>query len=39
MERLGLQQEPTTPEALVARIKKETATWAAIIKDADIRLQ
>ena len=39
MKRLGLQQEPTTPEALVARIKKETATWAAIIKDADIRLQ
>ena len=39
MERLGLQQESTTPEALVARIKKETATWAAIIKDAGIRLQ
>ena len=39
MERLGLQQEPTTPEELVARIKKETATWAAIIKDAGIRLQ
>lgn len=39
MERLGLQQEPTTPEELVARIKKEKATWAAIIKDAGIRLQ
>jgi len=39
MERLGLQQEPTTPEELVARIKKETATWAAIIKDAGIRVQ
>ena len=39
MERLGLQQEPTTPEELVARIRKETATWAAIIKDAGIRLQ
>ena len=39
MERLGLQQELTTPEELVARIKKETATWAAIIKDAGIRLQ
>jgi tripartite-type tricarboxylate transporter receptor subunit TctC len=39
MERLGLQQEPTTPEELVARIKKETAKWAAIIKDAGIRLR
>ncbi|MGZ5738508.1 MAG: tripartite tricarboxylate transporter substrate binding protein, partial [Burkholderiales bacterium] len=39
MERLGLQQEPTTPEALVARIRKETATWSAIIKDAGIRLE
>jgi tripartite-type tricarboxylate transporter receptor subunit TctC len=39
MERLGLEQEPTSPEELVARIKKETATWAAIIKDAGIRVQ
>jgi tripartite-type tricarboxylate transporter receptor subunit TctC len=39
MERLGLEQEPTTPEELVARIKKETATWTAIIKDAGIRVQ
>jgi tripartite-type tricarboxylate transporter receptor subunit TctC len=39
MERLGLQQEPTTPKELVARIRKETAKWAAIIKDAGIRLQ
>ena len=39
MERLGLQQDPSTPEALVARIKKETATWSAIIKDAGIRIQ
>jgi tripartite-type tricarboxylate transporter receptor subunit TctC len=39
MERLGLQQDPSTPEELRARIKKETATWAAIIKDAGIRLQ
>ena len=39
MERLGLQQDPSTPERLVARIKKETATWAAIIKEAGIRLQ
>jgi tripartite-type tricarboxylate transporter receptor subunit TctC len=39
MERLGLQQDPSTPQALVARIKKETATWSAIIKDAGIRIQ
>ena len=39
MERLGLQQEPATPEALVARIRKETALWGAIIKDAGIRLE
>jgi tripartite-type tricarboxylate transporter receptor subunit TctC len=39
MERLGLQQDPSTPEALRARIRKETATWAAIIKEAGIRLQ
>jgi tripartite-type tricarboxylate transporter receptor subunit TctC len=39
MERLGLQQDPSTPEKLVARIKKETATWAAIIKEVGIRVQ
>jgi len=39
MERLGLQQDPSTPEALVVRIKKETAKWSAIIKDAGIRIQ
>jgi len=39
MERLGLQQDPSTPEALVVRVKKETAKWSAIIKDAGIRIQ
>jgi tripartite-type tricarboxylate transporter receptor subunit TctC len=39
MDRLGLEQEPSTPEALVARIKKETALWASIIKEAGIRLE
>jgi tripartite-type tricarboxylate transporter receptor subunit TctC len=39
MERLGLGQEPSTPDELRARIKKETAKWAAIIKDAGIRVQ
>ena len=39
MERLGLQQDPSTPEALVARVRKETATWSSIIKEAGIRLE
>jgi tripartite-type tricarboxylate transporter receptor subunit TctC len=39
MERLGLQQDPSTPEALVERVKKETAKWSAIIKEAGIRIQ
>jgi tripartite-type tricarboxylate transporter receptor subunit TctC len=39
MERLGLQQDPGTPEALVARIKNETAKWSAIIKEAGIQIQ
>ena len=39
MERLGLEQEPSTPEALAARIRKETATWADIIKSAGIRVE
>ncbi len=39
MERLGLQQDPSTPERLAARVTKEAATWATIIKDAGIRVQ
>jgi tripartite-type tricarboxylate transporter receptor subunit TctC len=39
MDRLGLEPEPITLPDLVARIKKETATWAGIIKDAGIRLE
>lgn len=39
MDRLGLEPEPTTQAELVARIKKEKAMWAAIIKEAGIRLQ
>jgi tripartite-type tricarboxylate transporter receptor subunit TctC len=39
MERLGLQQDPSNPDALRARIKKETAKWSAIIKEAGIRVQ
>lgn len=39
MERLGLQQDPSTPEKLAARVKKESATWATIIKAAAISVQ
>ena len=39
MERLGLSAEPTTPAELTARIKKESAMWAGIIKDAGIVAQ
>jgi tripartite-type tricarboxylate transporter receptor subunit TctC len=39
MERLGLQQDPSTPEQLAARVKKEAATWAGIIKAARISVQ
>ena len=39
MERLGLEPDGTGGPGLVARLKKETAKWAAIIKEAGIRLQ
>jgi tripartite-type tricarboxylate transporter receptor subunit TctC len=39
MARLGLSQDPSTPEKLAARVKKEAATWGAIIKEAGIRVQ
>jgi tripartite-type tricarboxylate transporter receptor subunit TctC len=39
MARLGLSQDPSTPEALAARVKKEAATWASIIKEVGIRVQ
>ena len=39
MNRLGFEPEPSTLDGMAARIKQETATWAAIIKDAGIRLQ
>ncbi|MDP2239476.1 MAG: tripartite tricarboxylate transporter substrate binding protein [Burkholderiales bacterium] len=38
MDHLGMQQDLSTPEALRARIKRESAQWSAIIKEADIRL-
>lgn len=39
MDRLGLEQEPGTPEDLRVRIKKETMKWGSIIKEAGIRVQ
>jgi tripartite-type tricarboxylate transporter receptor subunit TctC len=39
MGRLGFEPEPSTIAGLAARIKKETATWAGVIKDARIRLR
>ena len=35
----GLVVPRATPKSIVARIRKETATWSAIIKDAGIRLE
>ena len=39
MARQGLEPEPSTPEAMAARISKETAMWAGLIKKIGIRLQ
>lgn len=39
MDRLGLGQDPSNPEELRARIKKETAKWSALIKEVGIRVQ
>lgn len=39
MARLGIDPETSTPEALAARIKAETAMWADIIKDSGIRAE
>lgn len=39
MGRLGFEPEITTQAELIARIKKERAMWAGVIKEAGIRLQ
>jgi tripartite-type tricarboxylate transporter receptor subunit TctC len=39
MARQGLDPEPSTPEEMAARISKETAMWAGLIKKIGIRLQ
>lgn len=39
MARQGLEPETSTPAELAARIKRETAVWAGVIKDAGIKAQ
>ena len=39
MARQGLEVETSTPQELAARIKSETAVWAAVIKDAGIKAE
>ena len=39
MDKLGFEAEITSQAELIARVKKESATWAAIIKEAGISLQ
>ncbi len=37
LSRQGLEPDTSTPQALAERIKRETATWALVIKDAGIK--
>lgn len=39
MSRQGLDPQPTTPVELAARIKRETTTWAEVIKKSGITLK
>lgn len=39
MARQGLDAETSTPQALAARIRSETVTWAEVIKTAGIRAE
>jgi tripartite-type tricarboxylate transporter receptor subunit TctC len=39
MARQGLEAESSTPAELTGRIKRETAVWAEVIKDAGIKAQ
>ena len=39
MSRQGMEVMPSTPAELAARIKTETATWAALIRKTGIRLE
>jgi tripartite-type tricarboxylate transporter receptor subunit TctC len=37
MSRQGLEVETSTPQELAARIKRESAEWAGVIKEAGIK--
>ena len=39
MSNQGLEVETSTPQELAARIRRETAVWAGVIKDAGIRAE
>ena len=39
MSHQGLEVETSTPEELTARMRRETAVWAAVIKEAGIRAE
>jgi tripartite-type tricarboxylate transporter receptor subunit TctC len=39
MARQGLEVETSTPQELAARIKRESAMWAGVIKDAGIKVE
>ena len=39
MANQGLEVETSTPQELTARMKRETAVWAAVIKEAGIRAE
>ena len=39
MARQGLDAETSTPQELAARIKAETAVWAAVVKEAGIKAE
>ena len=39
MSRQGLEVQTSTPQELAARIRSETAVWAAVIKEAGIKAE
>jgi len=39
MSRQGLEPESSTPQALAERIKSETAVWATVVREANIKAQ
>ena len=39
LEKQGVDPEPTTPEALAAYMRRESETWGAVVKKADIKAE